>query len=268
MKILVTGSKGFVAKNLIEHFKDSKIVELNRSVLDLRDRMQFDNFMSNNTFDILFHTAMVGGRRDETTDSNTLYDNVTMFYNILRHRKKFGKIINFGSGAELDRYTVTQDAEQFPIDPYGMSKNIINRISSQFKEICNLRIYNVFGDYEPENRMIRFNILNYINKQPINIHQDKLMDFFYINDLVTVIKHCLVTDSNNIDCVYKEKHTLSDIAQLINNLDTHRVHINVLQEDIAPPYVGDSKALDSLNLNLTGLHQGVREIYNKLVVNR
>jgi GDP-L-fucose synthase len=269
MRILITGGNGFIAKSISKHFYNHDITSINRNTFDLRNRTQFDVFMNGKTFDVVFHTAAVGVSRSDSISSDILFDNVAMFYNILRHRAKFGKIINFGSGAELDRYTVNrEDDEQFPIDPYGMSKNLIHRVGLQFDNVCNLRIYNVFGYHELSSRMIKSNITNYINRQPIIIHQDKLMDFFYIKDLMTVIDKCLEFNINDVTCVYSEKYKLSDIARIINNINDYRVQVKIQEDGLAEPYIGSFTSLDKLNLHLYGLHAGIKEIYNKLVVNR
>jgi len=262
MKILITGSNGFVAKHLTAFFKNHEIVHITRDIIDLKSRDSLDLFLKNKTFDVLFHTAIVGGRREVKDDSETLLSNVTMFYNILRHRDKFKKIIHFGSGAELDRITPAPGNEQFPIDPYGLSKNIIHRIGSQFSNIYNLRIFNVFGIGELPNRMIQNNINNYINKQPIKIFRDRLMDFFYIEDLCKIVEYCIYnTCPTVIDCVYKEKIMLTDIANIINNLSTYKVPIIIDSKEIDSPYIGDSSAIDSCNINLQGLYSGIQSVY-------
>lgn len=262
MKILITGSNGFVAKHLISYFKNHEVVLISRDIVDLKSRESLDSFLKKKTFDVLLHTAIVGGRREVKDDSETLLSNVTMFYNILRHRDKFKKIIHFGSGAELDRITPAPGNEQFPIDPYGLSKNIIHRIGSQFSNIYNLRIFNVFGVGELPNRMIQNNINNYINKQPIKIYRDRLMDFFYIEDLCKIVEYCIHNScSTVVDCVYKKKTKLTDIANIINSLNNYNVPIIISSKEVDTPYIGDSSTIDSCNINLQGLCSGIQSVY-------
>jgi nucleoside-diphosphate-sugar epimerase len=92
------------------------------------------------------------------------------------------------------------------------------------------------------------------------------MDFFYIDDLVTLVKFYL--DKNyipeEINAVYKDKYTLSGIATMINNLSDYDVNISIEKEGLSRAYVGKSTRLDLLKLPLKGLAIGIKETYNKL----
>ena len=79
---------------------------------------------------------------------NVLVKNIQMFYNLLNNKHYFGKLINFGSGAELN----------MPTDPYGLSKNIISKIIDAEPHFYNIRIYGVFDENELDTRFIKNNI--------------------------------------------------------------------------------------------------------------
>jgi translation elongation factor EF-G len=63
-----------------------------------------------------------------------------------------------------------------------------------------------------------------------------------------------------IDCSYSESHSLFNIANMINNLDTHKVHITFNQNEMGEKYCGNSNIL----LNYIGLEEGIKQVYNKL----
>ena len=67
------------------------------------------------------------------------------------------------------------------------------------------------------------NIKRYINRESLKIHQNKIMDFFYMADLITLVKHYLSKDHlpKNVDCSYDHNHSLYDIAHIINNLSDY-----------------------------------------------
>ena len=271
MRILVTGANGFVGRNLAAALTEHEVTKLTRQIVDLTNRKAVDEYFKDKSFDVVLHCAMVGGRRYLSDGSEVLYKNLAMFYNLLAHQDKFGKIINFGSGAELDR---TQDIDlsnfyykdAYPLDYYGMAKNIIARLIENEDKCFSFRLFNVFGADEESARFIRANIQRYIDKEPIIIHQDKIMDFFYIDDLVTLVKFYL--DKNyipeEINAVYKDKYTLGGIATMINNLSNYEVDIIVEQEGLSKHYVGKNTRLDLLKLPLKGLAIGIKETYNKL----
>ena len=146
-----------------------------------------------------------------------------------------------------------------------MSKNFIAKSGILYPNFHNVRIFNVFDEDELPSRMIKANILNYINKKPIIIHQDKWMDFFYMNDLCEVIKFIIESNSNQkiINCSYKDKYKLSTIAEIINQLSTHKVDIMINSSSFGLNYYGDYN-LHLFDVDLAGLHLGITNTYNKL----
>jgi len=275
MKILLTGANGFIARNLKTFFlSDSlEVSVLHRGIADLCNRQQVNDFFKDKTFDVVIHCASVGGNRTKLDDVSCVNTNLSMFYNLMEHRDKFKKFINLGSGAELDRNKHINGSSSlqncFPIDDYGLSKNIIAKVGLQIPNFYNVRIFSVFNHDELETRMIKNNIKKYINKENIIIHQDKYMDFFYINDLYRVLINIILntTSPKTIDCSYPEKLKLSDVANKINNLSDYKVDVVIENEGLGNEYRGNPSALYPTNLilNIKGLDFGLRETYERLL---
>jgi GDP-L-fucose synthase len=270
-RILITGGNGFVARNLIKGLQEHELTILTRSEFDLRDTDAVDKFFKNKSFDYVLHTATSGGSRLKSDDSDVLLDNLTMFYNLIKHKSKYRKFINFGSGAEMDRRTdinlIYPDYKKsFPIDPYGLSKNIIARIIEPLPDFHSIRIFNVFGEDELETRFIKASIKRYINKEPIVIHQNKLMDFFYIDDLVELVKYFL--DNNllpkEVNCSYKPKYSLNEVAKIINEQDDYEVPIIIEDKEWSNCYIGQHLPLSVLQFKKIGLEDGIKKMYNNL----
>ena len=269
MNILITGAHGFIGRNLYKILrKYNSVYSLTRKEADLLDSDSVNNYFIKNKifFDLVIHTAIQGGRRNIYDNKDIVYGNILMIYNLLRNQNYFQNIISFGSGAELDRrYDINpQNINRYPIDPYGLSKSIIDKISIDEPKLCNFRIYNCFGFDEEPNRMIRGNIIKYINHEDILIHKDRKMDFFFIEDLANLIHFFL--DSNRMpklfDCCYKEKIKLSDIANMINKLDAHKVDIKYddSSSEIGTDYIGK---YTEINLQYIGLEKSIQLMYHK-----
>ena len=269
LKVLITGCNGYIARNLAESLTSYDLTLTNRENLNLLDHSQVKNFFADKYFDVVIHTATSGGSRLKEDGTEVFYENCLMHQNILENSQFFDKYISFGSGAELDRrYDIDHSVDiksSFPIDPYGMSKNFILKSGLLYPSFHNIRIFNVFNEDELSTRMIKANIINYINKKPIVIHQDKWMDFFYLNDLCKVLK--FVIDSNSpqkiINCSYKEKYKLSTIAEIINQLSSYKVDILIESNSFGLNYYGDYN-LHLFDMDLSGLHLGITNTYNKL----
>jgi len=268
-KILITGSDGYIARNIAKNFSDYDLTLINRSKLNLLDSKSVKNFFKYRYFDAVIHTATSGGSRLKTDDGNVFYENCLMHQNILDNTSSYAKLISFGSGAELDRrYDVDPTVDykkSFPVDPYGMSKNFIVKSGLMYPNFYNIRIFNVFNEDELPSRMIKSNIVNYLNKQPIIIHQNKWMDFFYMNDLCEVVRLVIdeYVDEKIINCSYKEKYKLSDIAKIINSLSDYNVEVIVEKDKFGLNYIGDYN-LHQDNLSLSGIHLGIENTYKAL----
>ncbi len=257
MNILITGGNGYIAKSLSDGLwrgmNRYDITSITRKDFDLTDRDATNEWFKDKYFDVVVHTAAVGGSRLHNDNADVLYQNLQIFFNLYNNKHCFGKLINFGSGAELG----------MPNDPYGLSKKVISKFIDPEPFFYNIRIYGVFDENEWNTRFIKSNIKRYINKEYISIHQDKLMDFFYMKDLVKLIEYYI--DNNdmkkNIDCSYYKKYSLLDIANIINSLSDYKVGI-VAKTTKVKDYIGDFCLPD---LKWVGLEKGIKETYKELL---
>jgi len=253
MKILITGGNGYIAKSLYNSLKNSyEITTLTRNNFDLNHFKILDSYLKHKYFDVVIHCAVSGGDRFKQETWKDMDNNLQMYYNLLNCRDRFGKLIHFGSGAEITQ----------PESPYGLSKRVIAKSILEQENFYNIRIFAAFDENELDTRFIKGNIKRYINKEPIIIHQDKLMDFFYMKDLISLVDYYIQNENppKEIDCSYSESKTLFDIANMINNLDTHKVHIIFNNNGMGEKYCGNPNTL----LNYIGLEVGINEVYNKL----
>ena len=104
-KILLTGGNGFIGKNILESYLAEKYeITAPRSYeLNLADTDCVDEYFKNKSFDVVLHAAAKPGHRNAKDRTNLFYSNMRMFENLVRHKDKFGKFVNFGSGAIYDQ---------------------------------------------------------------------------------------------------------------------------------------------------------------------
>jgi len=254
MKILITGANGYVGKSLYNALKNEhNVIGLTRNDFNLTDFKSMSNFFQNKYFDIVIHCAAVGGSRLKPDDFYNMDINLIMYYNLLQHKQYFNKLIHFGSGAEL----YSKDTS------YGLSKYVIRESMLEQDNFYNLRIFAVFDKNELDTRFIKTNIKKYLNKQPMELYHNKRMDFFYMEDLVTLVKHYIFNDNlpKEINCCYNHLLYMLDIINIINGLDSYKVDINFKNNGFSLNYIGD---FTDLGLNYIGLEQGIKNVYNKL----
>jgi len=154
-------------------------------------------------------------------NADVFFDNIEMFKNIYNNCIKYNLLlITFTSGAE--------DFENY----LGIAKKAISSICNKVsKNIINLKIYNCFGNHGLKTRFIEGNIINYIYNKNIIIHKNRFFDFFYSEDVYKIICYFINNykkgniNTQSINCVYKEKTLLSDVAEIINSVDNKSVNI-------------------------------------------
>ena len=276
MKILVTGCNGFIGREFASYFKNSdhKIYLTNRNNLNILNEKEVNNFFLNNEVDIVVHTAVRGGKRTHKESYKDFLCNMAMYNNLSKNANNFKLMFHFGSGAEFDRSKDVDNAKEleiydsFPVGFYGFSKNLISKkIRKHNDNIINLRLFGCFGFLEDSDRMIRSSIDKMLNNKPIVIHQNRKMDFFYINDLFKIMEFYINNIGSNlpkdVNMVYDEKKDLYQLANMIKLLTKNEIDVIIENERNGKSYTGSGEVLSSFNLHLVGLEKGIREVYNK-----
>lgn len=255
MNILITGGNGYIARQLKAQLSPyHNITSVTRNNFDLTNHKETSNWLAYKHFDVVIHTAISGGSRLNKDSAVVLDNNLKMYYNLLDNSKSFVKLISIGSGAEL--YAADT--------PYGLSKHVIRQSILDKDNFYNLRIFAVFDEHELDTRFIKANITNYINRNPIVIHQNKYMDFFYMEDFAKVVRF-YIENSNvpkEFDCTYNRSHDLKGIADKINTLSDYSVDIQCEVDGLNKNYTG---TYTPLPIDYIGLDAGIQTVYEKLV---
>src|SRR6056300_1113361 len=194
MKVCVLGAGGFIGKNLL-HGTDW--VGVTRHDVDLLNQSAVEEFFNINTYDVVVHCASSIDQQNETTT----YKNILMFENVSRVFK--GKVLYFSSGAALRGNP--------PIDPYGLSKWIIDRRIETITDAHSLRIW---GCYGPDELSTRFSAVCK-EKGHVVIDKDRYFDFIDIEDVKKIVQEYVTgsIDKKEYNLVYPEKLLLSQWAE-------------------------------------------------------
>lgn len=197
MKILLTGSTGFIGRNLREKLQGKYELSCPYSYeIDLKNTEAVKEYLKKENFDIVIHAANVNSTRNkETTMYDSLDGNLRMFFNLERCKEYFGRMYYFGSGAEYDRenYLPNMKEEYFgkhvPKDAYGFSKYIMSRVCEQDNNIYDLRLFGVYGKYEEwERRFISNAICKSLKGMDITIQKNVYFDYLWVDDLCNIME--------------------------------------------------------------------------------
>ena len=266
MNILITGSNGYIGKSIIRSgIKNTIFFHGNRQTINLFDKESIKIFIKENKIDSIIHCATEGGSRLKKDDATTFYNNILIFENLYHCRGSLHKLINLASGSEFDRQTDINLAneedifERIPKDYYGLSKNIIAKKALNTNNFYNLRIFGCFDENELNSRFIKNCIFKSKQNENIIIHEDKIMDFFYMQDLISIIKYILLVNPTyqDINLCYKNKYKLSEIAKktIIQNDSKSNI---IIQNQNGLNYNGNFDKLLSLPIKLEGFESGFK----------
>ncbi len=277
LKILITGGNGNIAKMIKKNLSNNfDILNPSHKELDILNFEELKKYLTNNSFDILIHTAILGGRRTKTEEYDIVYNNLLMFENLMLFVDNFKMIINFDSAAIYDRKTDILNRKEnglltVPTDLYGFSKYMIYQRSLLYKNVYNFRIFNIYHINEEETRFIKSCFNAKKNNTEITIFEDKYFDFVYELDFIKIIKYYLDNAdiqnnlSKTINICYDEKYKLSEIAEMILGCKTN---IKIINSEMKNNYSGDSSLLKTMNMELLGLDKSLKiyeDLYNKIL---
>ena len=268
MKILFTGNRGNLGKEMIPLLEEDHVVQYYN--IDYSNYDVVNSFFRNREIDFIIHAAIRGGRRVRADIADDFHNNLVMFENLAAQNIP---MINICSGAaygrqdDIMRVNESDFGQRIPTDYYGLSKYLITHRCRQYNHVYNLRFFNVFGAQAPKDMFTTANITNYINKREIVVFRDRFMDLFGLLDAYKVIDLYLKGDKDlpkELNLVYPQVTLLSEVAGMINNLSDHKVPIDILESGYDRAYCASGGELSKLNLNLDGLEKSLEYVYQSL----
>ena len=255
MNILITGSRGFLGRNLAESFSKSGYIVLipSKQEVNFVKSEEVDMYFKNNNIDIIIHsatTSMLGKLYPPETCEN----NLRMFFNLEKNLKPLMKMITLGSGSEYARshwhrkMSEEYFGEHIPEDSHSYSKYLISQYirDTKRKNIICLRIFGIFGKYEDYCfKFISNAIVKSLLDLPIIINQNVSYDYLYITDFYKILEYFVNHDTKNkiFNVTPTESIDLVTIANIINDLSGNKTAIQVLNEGTGVEYSGDNGRL-------------------------
>lgn len=274
ISILLTGSNGYVGRNIKEYLENKCIIYApSRKELDLMDGSAVEYYLKHHRSDIIIHCALVGGSRKSEEVEEAFYQNTRMFFNIIRNKKYFDRMIFLGSGAEYDNTRPLVNIKEtdfdsaIPKDEYGYHKYICSKFIQEVDYIVNLRIFGLFGKYEDYTlKFISNAICKNIFNLPITIKQNILFDYVFINDFVRIVEYFISKKPKEkfYNIGRGEKIDLISIANLINNLSQKKSEIIVKESGSKREYTCNNKRLKKElgNFSFTPFENSIKELYS------
>lgn len=273
-QVLLTGGSGFIGRNIRESYLSQKydIIAPSHAEMDVADTASVDKFFAHHYFDVVLHTAVKPGHRAAIDRTNLLYTNVRMFENLERNRDKFGKLINFGSGAIYDVAQNNADVTEADIyknmgtDEHSFTKYIVHKQIDHLPNFYDLNIFGIFGKHEDYSiRFISNAICKSLFDMPITLRQNRRFSYLYVDDLMPILEWFIENEpkfkSYNItpDRFVELRDVANYVAKMSGNTD-----VMVANDGYGLDYYGSNALLRSeiSNVSFTPIEQAITQLHN------
>lgn len=276
--ILLTGSGGFVGKNLKEYLQsDCKLLCPRSSELDLTDTNAVKEYFSAQNIDYIIHCASTGGARGCEDPKSCETDNLKMVQNLLNAKNPEVQMLVFGSGAayakdrDLKKVKESQLGEVIPKDQYGKSKLKIAELTLSREDMLCLIIFACYGNGEKQSRFPTYAIKQNLKHESIVINQNVVFDYLYITDLCRIVKAFIDKKPKNriINVTPSKSVSLEEIALKVNSINDARgfqSKIIFKEQGLNFEYTGDNAVLlqELPDFEFSTIENGLKELYNIL----
>lgn len=274
-KILLTGGNGFIGKNIQESYLAQKyeIIAPRSFELNLIDTDCTDNFFEDKKFDVVLHAGAKPGHRNAKDPTNIFYSNIRMFENLERHKDKFSKFINFGSGAIYDVAKNISNAKEedifknIGVSEHSFCKYVIHKQIEKSDNFVDLNIFGIFGKYEDaEIRFISNAICKALSDIPITLRQNRRFSYLWVDDLMPILEFFIENEVKykSYNIVPDEKVELLNLAKIVREISGKNPEIKIANEGFGLDYTGDNTRLKNefVNLKFTNIEQSVAILYD------
>lgn len=272
MNILLTGSGGFIGKNLKNWLESKYDLHTPRSYeLDLCNESAVKRYFTENDIDFIIHCGSIGGARGIEDEKRTIEANLAMVENLLKYKSDGTKVILFGSGAmygktrNLHKVKESEIGEFIPLDLYGQSKVKISEIARQRNDVLCLNIFACYGYGEKESRFPSYAINQNLAHKSIEINQNVVFDYLFVEDMAKIVEHFIENDWQDsvINITPAKSVSLVDIANTVNEISDFKSEIVIKNPVMNNEYTGDNTLLckNIPSLEFTSLKDGLKKLY-------
>ncbi len=273
MNVFLTGVNGFVGSHLKKYLeKKYNILAPSRKDLNLLSEEDVDDFFKRHNIDVVVHAALVGGSRKEEAAESALNQNLRMFFNIIKNKRRFKKMIHCGSGAEYDkRFPIVKVKEEdfdkrIPIDEYGLGKYVCSKYIEGIENIVCLRIFALFGSGEDYRyRFISNAICRNIFGMPITMNQNVYFDYIYIKDFLRIVEYFINNKPKHkfYNIGTGKKIDLKSIVAKINGITDRKSEVVIRRQGLSNEYTCNNERLlrEIKGFKFTGPDTYTKELY-------
>jgi len=251
VKVLLTGSEGFVGRHLAEYLSSRGfgVVRVDKAEsagvrVDLTEERQVFNKLGGEAFDAVVHLAAIADIPAALRDPYLCYKvNCVGTLNMLElaARKGAARFIYFSSANYYGvpgRVPVEETDPPNPRTPYDYSKVVGERFAESYYvhrglPVVVLRPWKAFGEYEPENKVVPRFVRACLRNEPIPLYNGgrDVTDPYHVENLCYAVELCLLREEA-VGEVFNVgtggRVSIRDLAELIKRLTSSSSELKLL----------------------------------------
>lgn len=273
-KLLITGAKGFVGRNLQESYLKDKydITAIDYMDLDLTNTEAVDAWFKDKYFDGVINCALKPGHRNVDDTSDFLACNFRIFENLARHSDKMGRFINMGSGSvygqDINLSGVSEDFLFKHLGPSELSlyKYTVAKRAEAIPNFIDFFVFGIFGKYE--DYAIRF-ISNAVCKAifdlPITCRQNRLFSYLDVADIAQFFDYFIENEPQHkaYNIVPDKVYGLVELAHMVREISGKDIPIQVAQEGNGIDYYGSNTRVkvEVKDCHFTPMEESIKNLF-------
>lgn len=280
-RVFLTGSEGFVGRNLLEALSrrnDFVLCFPKQCDVDLTDSADVARCLDAFHPDLIIHSA-TSNTVGKGYDSNVCEQNLRMFFNLLRHRPQGCLIYTLCSGSSYNRENwaekMTEDylGVHIPADSQGFSKFVIASYAKHLEDVVTLRLFGIFGKYEDYRyKFISNTITKRLAGLDVTLFRDAIYDYLDVTDFCSIIEQLFNRNVRTGDFNVTPDDSIK-LSQVIETVD-HCLGINkgyqIANPGLGKTYTGCNKKLRAIldNFQFSPIEVSIRRLVSHYTNNR
>ncbi len=252
MKVIVTGSEGFIGRALAAHLRDNgaEVIGIDRKN-GVEVMEYFDTARRLRRFDAVFHlaaqTSVFNNDREQIE-----HDNIRSFMSVCDACRYVGVKLVYASSSTANDGNFTS--------LYGISKRFDEEYARCYNpHATGIRFHNVYGP-SPRQGTLLWYLLNQDSVKLYN-NGENVRHFTYIEDIVRSIIYCRTSDRELVNAANPELTLTLKLAQIVSKYKYLDIELVSEKRDFDRVEQSVNNSIFTVPLPYTSVGEGIRKIF-------
>lgn len=254
MKVIVTGSEGFIGKALAAFLRSRGIEVVG---IDRRYGVEVSEYFKNRSalygiscvFHLAAQTSVFNDRKEQI-----VHDNISSFITVCDTCEKAGvKLVYASSSTANDGNTTSL---------YGLSKRFDERYARLYNPTATgIRFHNVYGPHPRQGTLLWY-LLTMDKVKLYNLGRN-VRHFTYIEDIVKALFLGMTETAPLVNAANPEETSTFHLARIVQRYKPLEIELVNINRKFDRPEQSVNEDIETLSLQYTDVEEGIRRIFIK-----